>query len=52
MLLALYLLNIVHPGRIMAGKDGNIPGRKERKQMKGACNKFEKQALEHTAQSV
>jgi hypothetical protein len=52
MLLALYLLNIVHPGQIMAGKESNIPGRKERKQMKGACNKFEKQALEHTVQSV
>jgi hypothetical protein len=52
MLLALYLLNIVHPGRIMAGKDGNIPRRKERKRMKGACNKSEKQALEHTVQSV
>ena len=36
----------------MAGKESNIPGRKERKQMKGACNKFEKQALEHTVQSV
>jgi len=31
MLLALALLNVVHPGRVMAGKESNIPGRKERK---------------------
>ncbi|KAE8447219.1 hypothetical protein EG329_011050 [Mollisiaceae sp. DMI_Dod_QoI] len=31
MFLALVLLNIIHPGRVMAGKESNIPGRKERK---------------------
>jgi hypothetical protein len=31
MLLALALLNIIHPGRVMAGKESNIPSRKERK---------------------
>ncbi|KAF8850075.1 hypothetical protein BDZ45DRAFT_809419 [Acephala macrosclerotiorum] len=31
MLLALALLNAVHPGRVMPGKESNIPGRKERK---------------------
>jgi hypothetical protein len=33
MLLALVLLNFVHPGRIMRGKETDIPGRKERKEM-------------------
>jgi len=32
MLLALVLFNVVHPGRIMAGKKGDIPSRKQRKQ--------------------
>ncbi|KAI9650078.1 hypothetical protein NHQ30_000091 [Ciborinia camelliae] len=31
MFFALILLNIFHPGRIMAGPESNIPGRKERK---------------------
>ncbi|ESZ92179.1 hypothetical protein SBOR_7436 [Sclerotinia borealis F-4128] len=31
MFFALVLLNIFHPGRIMAGLESNIPGRKERK---------------------
>jgi hypothetical protein len=31
MLIALVLFNIVHPGRIMSGKESDIPGRKERK---------------------
>ena len=31
MLIALVLFNIVHPGRIMAGKEANLPSRKERK---------------------
>jgi hypothetical protein len=34
MLTALVLLNIVHPGRIMPGREGDIPGRSERKHMK------------------
>ena len=31
MLFALVLLNIVHPGRIMPGKESDFPSRKERK---------------------
>jgi hypothetical protein len=31
MLIALVLLNIFHPGRIMSGKDSKMPSRKERK---------------------
>jgi hypothetical protein len=31
MLIALVLLNVVHPGRIMRGKECDIPSRKERK---------------------
>jgi hypothetical protein len=31
MVVALILLNVVHPGRVMKGKEGDIPGRKERK---------------------
>ncbi len=31
MLLALVLLNVVHPGRIMPGKESDIPSRKSRK---------------------
>jgi hypothetical protein len=45
MLLAFVMLNVVHPGRVMKGKEGDIPARKERKAMKGRCNKFELQAL-------
>ncbi|KAM0804159.1 RTA1 like protein-domain-containing protein [Usnea florida] len=33
MLVALVLFNIVHPGRIMAGKESDFPSRKERKYM-------------------
>lgn len=33
MLIALVLLNIVHPGYIMPGKEGDFPSRKERKNM-------------------
>lgn len=33
MLIALALFNIVHPGRIMPGKQGDFPSRKERKLM-------------------
>ncbi|KAJ5928913.1 hypothetical protein N7466_007869 [Penicillium verhagenii] len=33
MLLALVMVNAVHPGRIMPGKDADIPSRKERKKL-------------------
>ncbi|OOG00885.1 hypothetical protein ASPCADRAFT_202721 [Aspergillus carbonarius ITEM 5010] len=33
MLLALVMLNVVHPGRIMPGVDGDMPGRKQRKRL-------------------
>lgn len=33
MLLALVILNIVHPGRIMPGTGSEVPSRKERKKM-------------------
>lgn len=31
MLAALVLFNVVHPGRIMPGKDSDLPSRKQRK---------------------
>lgn len=31
MLIALALFNIIHPGRVMPGKQGDFPSRKERK---------------------
>ncbi|KAJ5703628.1 hypothetical protein N7493_011553 [Penicillium malachiteum] len=34
MLIALVMLNVVHPGRLMPGKESEMPGRKQRKQMK------------------
>ncbi|PYH97890.1 hypothetical protein BO71DRAFT_447590 [Aspergillus ellipticus CBS 707.79] len=33
MLLALVMLNVVHPGRLMPGKNSDMPSRKERKKM-------------------
>jgi hypothetical protein len=45
MLFALVKLNVVHPGSVMKEKESDIPGRKERKAVKGRCNKFELQAL-------
>ncbi|PYI08654.1 hypothetical protein BO78DRAFT_428014 [Aspergillus sclerotiicarbonarius CBS 121057] len=33
MLLALGVLNVVHPGRLMPGVDGDIPGRKQRRRL-------------------
>jgi hypothetical protein len=33
MFVALLLFNIVHPGRVMPGRENNIPGRKQRKRM-------------------
>ncbi|RMZ37304.1 hypothetical protein CA14_011483 [Aspergillus flavus] len=38
MLLALVLFNFIHPGRLMPGKNSDIPSRKERKKM-GVCTK-------------
>jgi hypothetical protein len=40
MLIALVILNVFHPGRIMPGKESNLPNRKERKV--GIHNKSEK----------
>ena len=34
MLVALVLFNVVHPGRIMPGKESDFPSRKERKLLK------------------
>ena len=31
MFIALVLFNIVHPGKVMAGKESDFPSRKERK---------------------
>ena len=31
MLIALVLLNVVHPGQVMPGKDSDLPSRKDRK---------------------
>ena len=33
MLIALVMFNVVHPGKIMAGKESDFPDRKERKNM-------------------
>ena len=33
MLIALIIFNIIHPGKIMAGKENDFPSRKERKNM-------------------
>jgi len=33
MLIALVLFNVVHPGKMMAGKQSDIPSRKQRKQL-------------------
>ena len=33
MFVAVLLLNIVHPGRVMPGSESNLPGRKQRKRM-------------------
>jgi hypothetical protein len=38
MLLALVVLNFIHPGRIMSGKDSDLPSRKERN-LEGVRNK-------------
>ncbi|PYH40346.1 RTA1 domain-containing protein [Aspergillus saccharolyticus JOP 1030-1] len=40
MLVALVLLNVVHPGRMMPGKDSDMPSRKQRKKM-GVYSKAE-----------
>ncbi|PVI00601.1 hypothetical protein DM02DRAFT_671901 [Periconia macrospinosa] len=41
MLLALVVLNFFHPGRIMPGKNSDLPSRQERK-VDGICNKVAK----------
>ena len=33
MLIALILFNIVHPGKIMAGRESDFPSRKDRKDL-------------------
>lgn len=33
MFIALVLLNVVHPGRLMPGKESDLPSRKSRKEM-------------------
>jgi hypothetical protein len=45
MFAALVLLNVVHPGRIMKGKEGDLPGRKERK-LAGGRRKGKENGLE------
>jgi hypothetical protein len=49
MLLALVMLNVAHQGRVIKGKESDIPGGKDRKAMKERCNKHELQALESEA---
>lgn len=44
MLLALLLLNVVHPGRVMPGKESDVPGRRERKG-KGVFTKADRLAM-------
>lgn len=39
MFIAIALFNIVHPGAVMPGKENNIPGRKERKNLKAQAAK-------------
>lgn len=39
MFIAIALFNIVHPGAVMPGKENNIPGRKERKNLKAQAMK-------------
>jgi hypothetical protein len=43
MLIALVILNVFHPGRIMRGKESDLPSRKERKAA-GMHNKSESAA--------
>jgi hypothetical protein len=51
MLIALIILNVVHPGRLMPGKDGDIPSRKDRK-TNGIHNKSEKENSGNSTQTV
>lgn len=39
MFIAIALFNVVHPGAVMPGKENNIPGRKERKNLKAQAAK-------------
>jgi hypothetical protein len=41
MLCSLVILNVIHPGRIMPGKESDLPSRKERK-VEGIHTKVEK----------
>ena len=38
MFIALVLFNIYHPGRIMPGKESDLPSRKERKRLNNAMS--------------
>lgn len=49
MLIALVILNVFHPGRIMPGKESELPSRKQRK-VEGIHNKSEK--LERTSEPM
>ena len=51
MLAALVMFNIVHPGRIMSGKESDIPSRKQRKQA-GRRTKFDELSPTSDMQSV
>ena len=47
MLIALSLFNIFHPGRLMPGKESNMPGRKVRKAAKKQGNPVHGRAEEY-----
>jgi hypothetical protein len=51
MLLALVALNIVHPGRIMPGKDSDMPSRKERKNGLRSKGKLDTHAMAEYAKA-
>ena len=52
MLLALILLNVVHPGRIMAGSESDMPSRKDRKQGIRSKLNIDSHALEDASKSI
>jgi hypothetical protein len=51
MLIALVILNFIHPGRIMPGSESNIPDRKDRRQ-NGIRNKSEKEMIVSQSREV
>lgn len=51
MLIALVILNVVHPGRIMPNKESDIPSRKERR-LHGIQNKSEREINGHSLRVV